>query len=78
MSQELTCLLSDDVRDHFRGRELTGNVPIAEEKRLCHWGSQLERTAGSMERFGVDRWTHVCSVYCSKVSPHFMAGGSRH
>ena len=27
MSQGLTCLLPDDVRDHFRGRELTGGRP---------------------------------------------------
>ena len=38
MSQGLICLLSDDVHDHFRGRELTGNVPIAEEKTSLSLG----------------------------------------
>ena len=41
MSQGLTCLLSDDVRDHFRGRELRGNVPIAEEETSLSLGQSV-------------------------------------
>jgi hypothetical protein len=32
MNQGLIWLLSADVPGHVKGRELTGNVPIAEEK----------------------------------------------